>query len=241
MLVIIFQTNPNVICFNSISSNIGLFYLSGKPICIVAACSRWPTTASQATPHISTCESSRLTSCSIKIVKFWLCVELFLQDKNPLVFEDVTDLAVFIQKISEFSGSDRTGFHTGRIPAISNPLDAECAFLDYSLVARPVTEKMSVGIDIFSRQLDFPPIEIARSIGTSGHAAAAADTPIVIDDDNAIRLGPGSSDRAAFHTNGISALLALDWEVKMPFIRYFLVVVIHVSVYEIYALLFFHF
>jgi hypothetical protein len=100
---------------------------------------------------------------------------------------------------------------------------------------------MSIGIDIFSRQLDFSPIEIARSIGTSGHAAAATDTPIVIDDDNAIRLGPGSSDRAAFHTNGISALLALDWEVKMPFIRYFLIVVVDVGVYEIYALLFFHF
>ena len=80
-----------------------------------------------------------------------MCVELFLQDKNPLVFQDVTDLTGLVQKIPELSGPDRTNFDTGRITAFPNSLYAKSTLLDDTFSAGPIAEKVGIGIGLFFR------------------------------------------------------------------------------------------
>ena len=182
-----------------------------------------------------------MRSCSIKIIEFWLCVELFLQDKNPLVLEDVPDFTVLIQKISEFSCADRADLNTGRITAFPNPLNTKSALLYDTFIAWPITEKMGVGIGFFCRQIGLSPIELSGVVRASSHASAAADTPIIIHDDDAVRFGPGRTDRTTLDTGGIFTLLTGYGKIIMPFMRDLFVIVIHVGVYKIDAFLFFHF
>jgi len=180
-------------------------------------------------------------SCSKKIIKLGLCVELFLQDQNPFVFEDVPDLAALIQKIPEFSCTDRACLYTGWITALPDPLNTKSALLHDAFIAWPVAEKMGVRIGIFGRQIRLSPIELAGPIRASCHASAASDTPVIVHDDDAIRFDPGRTNRATFDTGGIFALLTGHRKIKMSFVRDLFVIVIHVGVYKIDALLFFHF
>ncbi len=77
------------------------------------------------------------------------------------------------------------------------------------------------------------PVEMAGAVRTGGHAAAAADTPIVIDNDYTIRVSPGSPDRTTLDTVRIFAVLAGYRDIEMAFIRDFLMVVIEVCIGEV--------
>jgi len=180
------------------------------------------------------------TPCSVKIIKFGLCIEFFLKNQDPLFFKNVPDFTVWIQKISEFSGTNRTDLDAGRITTLPDSLDTKCAFLNPSFLSGAITKIMGMGIDISWILVNFSPVEMPGTIGTSSHTASAANTPIVIHNYNAIRFSPCRLDGTAFHAGGILTLLALYWQVKMTFMRDFFALVIKVCVSKINAFFFFH-
>ena len=66
---------------------------------------------------------------------------------------------------------------------------------------------MGLGIDLIGRKFHPAPIEVPCAVWAGRHTAPAADTPVVIDDHNTVRIGPGCGDRAALDTGRILTLL----------------------------------
>src|SRR5690606_25364984 len=73
-----------------------------------------------------------------------------------------------------------------------------------------------------------------------GHAAAAADAPVVVDRHDAVGLLPGGVDRAGLHARRVATVLAGDRKVEVPRPRDGLGLVVGVRVREIDALLLVH-
>jgi hypothetical protein len=99
---------------------------------------------------------------------------------------------------------------------------------------------VSFGISVFGRKSGFSPVEMSGSVGTGGHTAAAADAPVVVDNDNSVRIGECGANRTAFNTRRIFALLAGHGEVKMAFMGNLIMVVVEIGMSEVDTSFLFH-
>ena len=99
--------------------------------------------------------------------------------------------------------------------------------------ARPIAQIVRVRVELLGRNPGLGPVEVPRPVGAGCHAVAAADAPVVIDDDDAIRLLPGRRGRAGFHALRVLALLTGDRKIGLPFGGHLLVDVEGIAVLEI--------
>jgi hypothetical protein len=76
------------------------------------------------------------------------------------------------------------------------------------------------GIDLFLWNIGLCPVEHPSLIRTGGNAVPAADAPVVIDHHKPVRFLPGCMDRANLHAGRVLAVLALNGQIKKPFLRY---------------------
>src|SRR5262245_11093491 len=140
--------------------------------------------------------------------------------KHPLVFEDVANLAVGIENVSELAGAGGTHFEARRIFSRARALDTEVAFLHHALLARTIAEVRHVRIDLVRGNLRLRPVESPREVGTRGFAIPAADAPVVIDHRDAVRFGPRRLRRTHLHARRVAALLALHRHVEKSLLRH---------------------
>src|SRR6266545_1139524 len=84
------------------------------------------------------------------------------------------------------------------------------------------------------------PVEVAGAVGAGGHAVAAADAPVVVDDHDAVLLGPGGAGGADLGAGRVLALLAAHGDVEVAVFGNFGGVVVGVGVGEVHALFLFH-
>src|SRR5574337_1899357 len=78
---------------------------------------------------------------------------------------------------------------------------------------------------------------MARTIGAGCHAVPAADAPIIVDDDDAVRLFPGGLGGTSPDTGGVLALLALDGHVEIILFRDQLRIIVLFRFFEVDPLL----
>src|SRR5690348_6589231 len=90
----------------------------------------------------------RAFSSRIEVEEPRQCVQLLLENEYPLVFDDVADLAVFVEEVAELSRAHRARFHTSGILAGARPLNTESALLDDTLGPRPVAQIMRLGVQL---------------------------------------------------------------------------------------------
>jgi hypothetical protein len=119
-------------------------------------------------------------------------------------------------------------------------VDAEGALLHDSLGSRSVAEVVGVGLDLLGRDSRVRPVEVARPVGAGGHAAAAADAPVVVDDRDAVRLLPGRLHRTDLDAGWVAALLAGHGHVEGLLLRYQLRLVVGVRFGQVDAGLLLH-
>ena len=153
------------------------------------------------------------------VPELWFGAEFFLQPKDLLVGENVADLAGRIEQVAEDARAGGAGLHTGRLPPLARALRAHVALLGDAARPRAVTEVVGYGIDLGRRNLRLGPVEVTRPVGTGRHAVAAADAPVVVDDDDPIGLLPGGLHRACLDAGRVLALHALDRHVELAFDR----------------------
>src|SRR6266545_3270051 len=134
--------------------------------------------------------------CGIEVEKPRYRIQLFLEHQHALVFDDVTDFAIGIQDVAELARSHGADLHARRVAAVARALDAERALFDHALGPRAIAQVVRIGVEFVVRNGGLGPVEVARAIGARRHAVAAADAPIVVDDYDAVFLGPGRAGRA---------------------------------------------
>jgi hypothetical protein len=151
------------------------------------------------------------------------------------VFNQVADLALGIQEITELSCTYRADLNAGRISSgvAADSLDTEGAFLNNTLIAGPVAEIMGFGVNLLLCNLGISPVKAPGTIGAGRHAVTAADTPVVIYHNYAIGLFPGSLGGTDLDAGRIFTLLALYRHIKMTFFRYFFGIVILVRFLQV--------
>src|SRR5262249_24987303 len=84
------------------------------------------------------------------------------------------------------------------------------------------------------------PVEVARAVGTGGHAAAAAHAAVVVDDHDAVGLLPGGLHRAHLGARRVATVVALHGHVEVALARHRLGAVIEVGVVGVAAVLLVH-
>src|ERR1035441_3040931 len=114
-------------------------------------------------------------SCCIEVEEPRYGVQFLFQNQHAFVLDDVADLTVFVEEVTELARAHRANFDARRIAAGTGALDAEGAFFDDALGARPVAQIVSVGIEFLVGNGWLLPIEMPRSIGASRHAVTAGD------------------------------------------------------------------
>ena len=72
------------------------------------------------------------------------------------------------------------------------------------------------GVDFLGGNLRCFPVEATCVVGACGLAIAAADTPVVVHDDNTVFFFPGGLNRAHLDAWSVVTLLALYRHIKMP-------------------------
>ncbi len=149
------------------------------------------------------------------------------------MIDDVTNFAIRIEKVPEFSRSRWTGFDTRWISPCPHSLDAESALFDGRLHPRPIPQVVDRGVNLLLWNVWFCPVENPPFIGAGCNAVPATDAPVVVHHDDAVGFLPGGVDRADFHARGVLTLLALNRKVGEPFLRYEVRVVVMVRVLEI--------
>src|SRR5690349_1831637 len=125
--------------------------------------------------------------------------ELLFQDEHALVLEHPSDLAVGIEEVPEDAGSRGTRLETRGEQAFARAMQTERALLDDALRANAVREVALRRVDVLRGDLGLLPIEATRVIRTRGLAVAAADAPVVVDDDDPVLLLPRRLHRADLH------------------------------------------
>src|SRR5262245_41658579 len=142
--------------------------------------------------------------------------EVLLEPKDLLVREHPADLAVGIQEVAEHARARRAGLDTRRVPALARPLDAEGALLDHAAFPEPVPEVVLLGVHLVGGNDGIAPVEAPRVVRAGRDAVAAADAPVVVDHDDAVRLHPGGLDRTDVHAGRVLAVEALRADVEVP-------------------------
>ena len=138
------------------------------------------------------------------------------------MLQDEPDFTVRVKKIAEHPCPCRTGLDTGRKPPVSASLYAECTLLHLSSFAHPVTEIMLFFRNFIQGNKGIVPIEPSSIIGTGGDAIPATNTPIVVYNDQPVRLHPGGLCGASFNTRGILAVKTLNPHIKVVCNRHFM-------------------
>src|SRR5579862_221724 len=174
------------------------------------------------------------------IKEIWTGVQVFFQNKDAFFLEDVANLAFGVEQVAEFAGADWTDFDAFGVFALARALDAERAFFDDAFFARAVAEVFGFGVHLVGGNAGVGPIEVARAVGAGGHAAAAADAPIVVDDHDAVFFLPRRADGTDFAAGWIGTVLTGDGEIEFAGLRHGFGVVVGVGVMKIDALLFVH-
>ena len=105
----------------------------------------------------------------------------------------------------------------GYLP-ISDPLDAKGTLINGAFHPRPISKVVDGGIDLFFWNIGFCPVEYPSFIRTGCDAVPAADAPVVIDHHESIGFLPGRMDRAYLYAGRVLAVLALNREIKKPFL-----------------------
>src|ERR1035438_3286239 len=179
-------------------------------------------------------------SCGIEVEEPRYGVQFLFQNEHTLVLDDVADLTVFVEEVTELTRAHRANFDARRIAPGPRALDAEGAFFDDALGAGTVAQVVSVGIEFLVGYFRLLPVEMARAIGASRHAVPAADAPVVIDDHDAVFLGPGGAGGAYLGAWRVLAMLAPDGHVEMSLLRNLGGIVVCVGVREVDALVLLH-
>jgi len=171
----------------------------------------------------------------VKIIKLGLRVQLFLEDKYPLVLYQIADFAFRVEQVTELAGSDRADLLAGGVTPrlFSSSLDTEGTFLHNPFRTGAITKVVCIWIDFIGWNRRLGPVEVPRSIWAGGHTVSAADTPVVIDDDDPVVFLPSGLNRTDLGAGGFFALLALNRHVEMPFFRHLFRVVILFSMRQI--------
>lgn len=135
------------------------------------------------------------------------------------MFYQHLDLTVWIEQVSEFTGTNGTSLDTGRVTAIACAVNAKGTFFDDAALPRSIAEDVNFRVDLFRGDFGVGPVEASRAVWTGRHAVAAADAPIVINYSDAVRVLPGRLGRAGSYTFGILTLLTGDRHVNHTFCR----------------------
>ena len=154
-----------------------------------------------------------------EVVKLGICIQIFLEPEDPLILDDIPDLTLWIEKVSEFPGPRGTGLHTGRVHPLSHPLDTKGTLVHGTLHPRSVSEVVDRGIDLLFRKVGFCPVEDPSFIRTGCDAVPAPNAPVVIDHDKAVGFLPGGMDRTYLYARGVLAVLALNRQIDKPLFR----------------------
>ena len=96
---------------------------------------------------------------------------------------------------------------------------------------------MLVWVNLFLRHLRLAPVESSCPVRTCGVTITAADAPVIINNNNAIRLFPGCHDGTHFCAGRIFTLKTLCPHIKMP-LRWDFVKIITVSSFKPHAAFF---
>src|SRR5512139_2126135 len=209
--------------------------------------SRKATHALYALPPLSTCRTqpfrnSRMpdmgaSSRRVEVVELRVGGELLLEDEDALRLHHLADLALGVEEVAELARADGADLHARGVAAVARALDAERALLHDALRPRPVPQVVLHRVQLLGRELRLRPVHVARAVRARRHAAAAADAPIVVDDDDAVRLLPRRLRRADLHARWVAALLALHREVELAGARHRVGLVVQLGVGEVDAVL----
>jgi hypothetical protein len=88
------------------------------------------------------------------------------------------------------------------------------------------------GIDLFFWNIGLCPVEYPSFIRTGCDAVSATDAPIVIDHHKPVRFLPGRMDRAHLNAGRVLAVLALNREIKKPFLWHLRRIIVMLGVIE---------
>ena len=92
---------------------------------------------------------------------------------------------------------------------------------------------MNRSVQLLPRNVRFAPIEDPSFIGAGCDAISTTDAPVIVYDDDSIRLLPGGMDRTDLYTGRILTLLALNGKIDIPFLRNRVRIVVMFRVFEI--------
>ena len=101
-------------------------------------------------------------------------------------------------------------------------------------------EVVRLRVELVRRDRRLAPVEVARAVRAGRHAVAAADAPVVVDHDDAVRLRPGGAGRADLRARRVAALLARHRHVEVALLGHLGGLVVGVGVREVDALLLLH-
>jgi hypothetical protein len=168
-----------------------------------------------------------------KVVKLGLCIQIFLEAEDPLLFDNVSYFTVGVEKVSKFSCPRGTSFYTGGVSSHSHTLNTKGALFHNILHPRSVPKVVDGRIPLFDRDVWLCPIKDSPLIRACRNAVPATNAPVVIDHYQPIRFFPGRMDRTYFHTRRVLTMLALDRHIDEPFLRYCLRGVVVFRFFEI--------
>ena len=169
-----------------------------------------------------------------EVIKLRFRVEVLFEPEHPLVIYQVTYLAFRVEEVPEFPCPCGACLHTGRIPAVSYTLHTKRTLIDNVLIARPVAEIMDGSIQFVFLYFGFRPVKGPASVRACGHAIPAADTPVIVDDYEAIGFLPGGVYWANFDTRRIFAVLTLDRHVEVILFRYLWRIIVMFRLFHVY-------
>ncbi len=130
------------------------------------------------------------------------------------MFLNVSYFAVRIHQVTKDPGSGGTCLGAGREFAFPGTLHTKSAFLHFAFGPDAVAEVMLLGVYLFLGNFRFAPVKSASPVWAGCHAIAAADTPVIIDHNNAVRFTPCCLGWACFDTGCIFTLETLHPHVK---------------------------
>jgi len=84
--------------------------------------------------------------CGKEVIKFRLCIQVFLKAESPFVFDQVAYLAGWIEQVTEFPCPRWTSLHAGRITSLPYSLDTKGAFFHNIFHSGPVAQIVNLGI-----------------------------------------------------------------------------------------------
>jgi hypothetical protein len=157
--------------------------------------------------------SKRISLRFKKVIEFGLRIQILLEPEDPLSVDDISDLAIRVEQVSEFPDPRRAGLHTSRISSLPYPLDAKGALVRCGQQSGSVSKVVHGRVDLVHGNVRLGPVEDSSFVGARSDTIPAANAPIVIHYHDPIGFLPGGMDRTNFYTGRVLTLLALDGQV----------------------------